>query len=73
MTPLDTTDTIAAIASPPSGGWRGLVRVTGPAAFEIALGRFRPSADADQPTAIGLSGGRGDAGGGSAAAARPSR
>src|SRR5262245_10501983 len=34
---LDPTDTIAAIASPPGPGFRGLIRVTGPEAFAVAL------------------------------------
>ena len=38
MTTLDPDDTIAAIASPPGGGMRGLVRITGPVAFAIAGG-----------------------------------
>jgi len=43
VTTLDLSDTIAAIASPASGGWRGLVRLTGPEAFEVALSRFQGS------------------------------
>ena len=48
MLALDPTDTIAATASPPAGGQRGLVRVTGPRAFEVTLvnwddGSGRPS------------------------------
>ncbi len=44
MISLDTTDTIAAIGSPAGGGWRGLVRVTGPAASAVALGDFKARA-----------------------------
>ena len=40
MLTLDTTDTIAAVASPARGGWRGLVRITGPAAFDVGLAAF---------------------------------
>ncbi len=40
MTPLDPADTIAAIASPPGPGLRGLVRVTGPETFGVALEGF---------------------------------
>ena len=42
MTTLDPADTIAAIASPARGGWRGLVRVSGPRAFAVALAGFEP-------------------------------
>ena len=38
---LDPTDTIAAVASPPGPGVRGLVRLSGPEAWSIALGGFR--------------------------------
>ena len=37
---LDPTDTIAAVASPPGPGFRGLVRLTGPEAWAIALAAF---------------------------------
>lgn len=37
---LDPTDTIAAIASPPGPGFRGLIRLTGPDAFAVALAGF---------------------------------
>src|SRR4051794_27571427 len=37
---LDPTDTIAAVSSPPGPGFRGLVRLTGPRAWEIALSGF---------------------------------
>jgi tRNA modification GTPase len=39
MYPLD--DTIAAVASPPGGAARGIVRLSGPAAVDIAKGLFR--------------------------------
>lgn len=48
MIALDPTDTIAASATPPGGGVRGLVRVTGPRAFGVALAGFEPL---DQPPA----------------------
>ena len=38
--PLDPSDTIAAIASPAAPGLRGMVRVTGPEAWSVALGGF---------------------------------
>ncbi|MBV8233417.1 MAG: hypothetical protein JO329_25860, partial [Planctomycetaceae bacterium] len=44
---LDPSDTIAAAASPPGPGFRGLVRLTGPDAWAIALTGF--SADRDPP------------------------
>ncbi|MBV8675674.1 MAG: tRNA modification GTPase [Planctomycetaceae bacterium] len=44
---LDPSDTIAAVASPPGPGFRGLVRLTGPDAWAIALTGF--SADRDPP------------------------
>ena len=43
MISLDPTDTIAAIGSPPRGGVRGLVRVSGPEAFAIVLEGLRDS------------------------------
>src|SRR5437870_2488383 len=45
MIPIDPSDTIAAIASPPGCGFRGIVRVSGPLAWPVALARF--SADGD--------------------------
>jgi tRNA modification GTPase len=42
LSALDPQDTIAAIASPPGAGLRGLVRVSGPRAWEVALGGFVP-------------------------------
>jgi tRNA modification GTPase len=44
---LDPSDTVAAVASPPGPGFRGLVRLTGPDAWAIALTGF--SADRDPP------------------------
>ncbi|WP_422927296.1 tRNA modification GTPase [Singulisphaera sp. PoT] len=46
---LDPHDTIAAVASPPGPGFRGLVRLSGPEAWSIALGRFTPDIDAPPP------------------------
>ncbi len=42
MTQLDNDDTIAAVASPGGPALRGLVRVTGPDAWTVALGEFEP-------------------------------
>jgi tRNA modification GTPase len=39
----DTTDTIAAIATPPGAGGVGIVRVSGPRAFAIGRALFRPA------------------------------
>src|SRR4051812_9278852 len=44
---LDTNDTIAAVSSPPGPGFRGIVRLTGPEAWRIALAGF--VADRDEP------------------------
>ncbi len=41
MHPLD--DTIAAIASPPGGAARGIVRISGPAAFDCLTRLFKPN------------------------------
>jgi tRNA modification GTPase len=41
MFPLD--DTIAAIASPPGGAARGIIRISGPAAVDCAARLFRPT------------------------------
>jgi tRNA modification GTPase len=41
-TRLDPTDTIAAIASPPGPALRGIVRLSGPNAVAVVLGRFSP-------------------------------
>src|SRR5438045_1254893 len=40
--PLDPFDTIAAVASPPGCGHRGIVRLSGPGAWEVALAGFTP-------------------------------
>jgi tRNA modification GTPase len=40
---LDPNDTIVAIASPPSPGLRGIVRLSGPAAHAVALAGFLPN------------------------------
>jgi tRNA modification GTPase len=45
---LDPTDTIAAVSSPPGHGFRGLVRLSGPAAWPIALDGFVPDRDWDR-------------------------
>ncbi len=50
MSPLDPTDTIAAVASPPGPGFRGLVRLTGPDAWPIATATFAPDRDEPPPT-----------------------
>jgi len=39
---LDPTDTIAAVASPPGPGFRGMIRLTGPDAWAVALEPFLP-------------------------------
>jgi tRNA modification GTPase len=48
--PLDTDDTIAAISSPPGPALRGLVRLTGPDAWPIALAGFTPDERRPPPT-----------------------
>lgn len=40
MPQLDPSDTIAAVSSPPGAAVRGLVRVTGPEAWGVAMGGF---------------------------------
>jgi tRNA modification GTPase len=47
---LDPTDTIAAVASPPGPGFRGLIRLTGPDAWTIALAGFSSEGKAALPT-----------------------
>ncbi len=44
---IDLNDTIAAVASPPGPGFRGLIRLTGPQAWAIALQGF--AGDQDRP------------------------
>lgn len=39
---IDPGDTIAAIASPPGPGFRGIVRLSGPGAWSVAEAGFRP-------------------------------
>ena len=46
---LDPEDTIAAVASPPGPGIRGLVRISGRNAWRIALDGFRSERDASPP------------------------
>ena len=47
--PLDPSDTIAAIASPAGPGLRGMVRVTGPEAWAVALDGFEDEAGETNP------------------------
>ncbi len=42
---LDPNDTIAAISSPPGPAARGIVRLSGPRAWAVALDGFRPDSD----------------------------
>jgi tRNA modification GTPase len=46
---LDPQDTIAAVASPAGNGLRGLIRLSGPKAWAIALHGFVPDHDAPLP------------------------
>ena len=46
---LDPADTIAALASPAGPGLRGLVRLSGPRAWAVALDTFRPDDEAAPP------------------------
>lgn len=46
---LDPTDTIAAVASPAGAGARGIVRLSGPEAWSIALAEFIAAVDAPLP------------------------
>jgi tRNA modification GTPase len=46
---LDPNDTIAAIASPPGPGARGIVRLSGPEAWPIVLGSFHPDRELPPP------------------------
>lgn len=39
---IDPDDTIAAVASPPGAGLRGIVRLSGPRALDVALAGFEP-------------------------------
>ncbi len=48
MPHLDPSDTIAAISSPPGSALRGLVRLSGPEAWSVALHQFDPE-HPDQP------------------------
>jgi tRNA modification GTPase len=50
---LDTDDTIAAVASPPGPGLRGIVRISGPKAWRIALSNFTPDRAGPFPSAHG--------------------
>jgi len=58
LTRLDPDDTIAAIASPEGPGLRGLVRLTGPEAWAVALSAFEPDGGPDLPTRPELRPGR---------------
>jgi tRNA modification GTPase len=49
MISLDPSDTIAAVASPPGFGFRGIVRLTGPEALAVALVGFAPDRPAPLP------------------------
>lgn len=49
MNTFDQEDTIAAVASPRGPGWRGLVRLSGPEAWPIALGGFELDDGPDEP------------------------
>ncbi len=46
---LDPNDTIAAVASPPGPAARGIVRLSGPAAWSIVLGSFLPEHESPPP------------------------
>jgi len=46
---LDPADTIAAVASPPGPGLRGVVRLTGPRAWQIALAGFEADGGGPAP------------------------
>jgi tRNA modification GTPase len=46
---LDPEDTIAAVASPPGSALRGLIRLSGPDAWPIALEGFRADSDVPLP------------------------
>jgi tRNA modification GTPase len=62
---LDPTETIAAVSSPPGSGFRGIVRLSGPEAWAIALAGFEPAdadAGADAPVALRSPGARRRAG-----------
>jgi tRNA modification GTPase len=63
VTILDSTDTIAAVASPPGPGLRGLVRLSGPRAWPIALQGF--TSENGAPLRRGLADEPGSAGGSS--------
>jgi len=55
---LDPHDTIAAVASPPGPGLRGLVRVTGPEARAVALSGFEADEEGPWPARAALRPGR---------------
>jgi tRNA modification GTPase len=46
---MDPTDTIAAVATPPGPAERGIVRLSGPKAWSIALEGFQPESDWPPP------------------------
>ncbi|HEY7984316.1 MAG TPA: tRNA uridine-5-carboxymethylaminomethyl(34) synthesis GTPase MnmE, partial [Ktedonobacterales bacterium] len=48
----DTSDTIAAIATPPGAGGVGIVRISGPRAFAIGRALFRPARGACDGAAV---------------------
>jgi tRNA modification GTPase len=54
---LDPNDTIAAVATPPGPGARGIVRLSGPEAWTIALESFQPDREAPPPRCPEMRGG----------------
>lgn len=50
MPPLDLSETIAAISSPPGPSARGIVRLSGPESWTIALSGFTPDQERPPPT-----------------------
>ena len=55
---LDSNDTIAAIASPAGSGVRGIVRLSGPEAWSVALAGFIPDVSAPLPRRAEVRSGR---------------
>ncbi len=55
---MDLDDTIVAVSSPPGASARGIVRLSGPSAFELAGNLFHSSSNTHQPptTAVRISG-----------------
>lgn len=50
---IDPSDTIAAIASPPGFGFRGIVRLSGPGAWALARAGFTPDREGEKPRRTG--------------------